>query len=112
MSPPSAIHNYDKDQITFYLCNINSASYAAKNYLFNKCIDHHAWSILETRCATTEQLQHFKQDLVNHKRSCSSNLAEPSLLGGAAHGGEVISLRSNLCTKDIDLHLVEYMNLS
>ena len=40
-SPPSAIHNYDKDNITFYLANINSASYAAQNYLFNKCLEHH-----------------------------------------------------------------------
>ena len=65
--------------------------------------------MLETRCATYKQLQHFKQDLFNHKRTCSSNLAEPSLLGGAAHGGEVISVRSNLCTKNIDEHLVDYI---
>ena len=32
-SSPSAIHNYVKEHITFYLCNINSASYAAKNHL-------------------------------------------------------------------------------
>ena len=31
ISPPSAIQNYDKEHITFYLCNINSASYAAKS---------------------------------------------------------------------------------
>ena len=31
------------------------------------------------------------------------------MLRGPAHGGEVISLRSNLCTKDIDVHLVEYI---
>ena len=45
ISPPNAIHNYDNDQMTFHPCNINSASYAAKNYLFNKCVDHHVWSV-------------------------------------------------------------------
>ena len=64
ISPPCAIQNYDKEHITFYLCNINSASYAAKNHLFNNCIKHHVWSVLETRCATDKQLQHFKQDLL------------------------------------------------
>ena len=53
-SPPSAIHKYDDNKITFYLCNINSASHAAKNYLFSKCGKHHVWSILETRCATNK----------------------------------------------------------
>ena len=109
ISPPNAIHKYDKKKITFYLSNINSASYAAKNYLFNKCCDHHIWSILETRCANSKQLQHFKQDLLNHNRTCCSNLAEPSPLGGPAHGGEVISVRNSLCTKVIDVHMVEYI---
>ena len=48
-------------------------------------------------------------DLATHKRTCCSNLAEPSSLGGPAHGGEVISVCSNLCTKHIDEHLVEYI---
>ena len=34
ISPPSAIQNYDKEHITFYLCDINSASYAAKKSSF------------------------------------------------------------------------------
>ena len=103
-----SIQNYDKSKISFYLSNINSKTDSAMTHIFNKCSQHHVLSLLESRVISkhSEQLVHTFR---SHRRKCFLNPAVPSDLGGLAHGGEVISTRSNMSAKPVSQNILNYI---
>ncbi len=84
-----------------FLSNIYSLTDSAYNSLFNDCKKTHIISILETR-ATIQNKSAVVNKFLYAGRKCFFNEAEPSKLGGMAHGGEILTPHKHLNTKKID----------